>query len=151
MKMMNQHTLWSEKSSVKQVVNTQNTETENLIKQPFRNHVEHTSDTKIPSSPSNMKNNRSKPEHNSEAKKKELEINPIKIEESLKSRNLVIPDNSANDSDAEDEKIERMARILAQKYFWSSIAAASFILGVGCLVLSRGYKYGNRSHRWSKI
>jgi len=37
----------------------------------------------------------------------------------------------------EEERIERMARILEKKYFWASVAVVSGLLGIGCLILAQ--------------
>jgi hypothetical protein len=133
------------------------TTTAPAMNQPLKSNVEHENGTMNPSSSSNiMKNTTSKPENDFKAKKNESKIlkTTSKPDESEKLRSLVIPpEDSINVDDVEEDeeaKIERMARNLAQKYIWSSIAAASFILGVGCLVLSRKFKDGHSSRRWSK-
>jgi inositol hexakisphosphate/diphosphoinositol-pentakisphosphate kinase len=57
--------------------------------------------------------------------------------------------NKREIDDDEDERIERLARILARKYFWRSIAALSFVVGAGCLVLSMNVR-DNTRRRWSR-
>uniref|UniRef100_A0A7S2W8B8 Inositol hexakisphosphate and diphosphoinositol-pentakisphosphate kinase n=1 Tax=Eucampia antarctica TaxID=49252 RepID=A0A7S2W8B8_9STRA len=128
------------------------------IKKHVNNHGKDDGDVKLSSNSIEEKNTsgievtkiETKPVNIAEGKNAKIEAPSVSMVESPKSRHLAIPDDSVDNGDAEDEKIERMARILAQKYFWSSIAAASFFLGVGCLVLSRGFKDGDRSRRWSK-
>jgi hypothetical protein len=57
--------------------------------------------------------------------------------------------NKREIDDDEDERIERLARILARKYFWRSIAAFSFVLGAGCLVLAMNVR-DNTRRRWPR-
>ena len=49
-----------------------------------------------------------------------------------------------------EERFDRMARILARQYMWTSIAVASFVLGIGCLVLSRSVQPINFHRRYSR-
>jgi hypothetical protein len=37
----------------------------------------------------------------------------------------------------EDDKVKEMALVLGRQYFWTSVAVVSFVLGIGCLILSR--------------
>mmetsp|Transcript_4663 Transcript_4663/g.5367 ORF Transcript_4663/g.5367 Transcript_4663/m.5367 type:complete len:277 (+) Transcript_4663:72-902(+) len=48
-------------------------------------------------------------------------------------------------------KIDAMARILSKQFFWTSVAAASFVLGVGFIVLSREVVRNDfKTRRWSR-
>ena len=85
----------------------------------------------------------------------QIETKTVKIAE---ENNTEIGDSSPNQSiyrqidlTEEEKKIKRMSHALAKKYVWSSIAAASFFLGIGCLVLSRGFSGNVQSRRrWTK-
>ena len=49
----------------------------------------------------------------------------------------------------EEEKIERVARRIEKKYFWASVAAVSFVTGVGLLFLSSSVGPGRTQRRWT--
>jgi len=49
-----------------------------------------------------------------------------------------------------EDSFDRMARILAKQYMWTSIAVASFVLGIGCIVLSRNVQSNNFHRRYSR-
>lgn len=58
-------------------------------------------------------------------------------------------DNDHNNHD--DGQVKAMAVILAKQYFWTSVAAFSFFLGIGCLVLSRETIQSDfKTRRWSR-
>lgn len=50
----------------------------------------------------------------------------------------------------EDERVKKMAVVLARQYFWTSVAAVSFVLGIGCLILSKEVKSDIKTRRWSR-
>ena len=85
----------------------------------------------------------------------QIETKTVKI---VEENNTEIEDSSSNhsiyrqiDLTEEEKKIERMSHALAKKYIWTSIAAASFFLGIGCLALSRGFSDNVQSRRrWTK-
>jgi len=62
----------------------------------------------------------------------------------------VSDEDKAKIHETEQERIERMAKILAKQYLWSSAAVLSFFLGIGCLFLSREYQNGFSKRRWSR-
>lgn len=49
-----------------------------------------------------------------------------------------------------EESFDHMARILAKQYMWTTIAVASFVLGVGCIILSRNVQPNNFHRRYSR-
>ncbi len=74
------------------------------------------------------------------------------------TRSLIIDKGDENDSDEvsvdqdedENERIKEMAKVLGRQYFWTSVAAISFVLGIGCLILSREIvKSDTKTRRWS--
>jgi len=52
------------------------------------------------------------------------------------------------DDENVDDKIERMAKVLAKQYIWTTIATVSFIFGIGCLYLSRSVGDNFKPRRW---
>lgn len=62
-------------------------------------------------------------------------------------------EDDANTLETDEERIERMARILAKQYLWTSAAVLSFVLGVACLFLSnpnRDKQNGFNTRRWTR-
>ena len=54
-------------------------------------------------------------------------------------------------SGGDDEKLKKMTVVLARQYFWTSVAAMSFMLGIGCLILSREIVESDfKTRRWTK-
>jgi len=91
------------------------------------------------------------------AEEKNTEIGPEGRDESKHTKQLPSSETGgASDQDkagtleSDQERIERMARVLARQYLWTSAAALSFVLGIGCLFLSREYQNGFSTRRWSR-
>jgi len=62
-------------------------------------------------------------------------------------------EDDANALETDEERIERMARVLAKQYLWTSAAVISFVMGVACLFLSspnRDKQNGFSARRWSR-
>lgn len=78
------------------------------------------------------------------------------IGQSNRTANLPCETGGFSDEDkvkireTEQERIERMAKVLAKQYLWTSAAVLSFFLGIGCLFLSREYQTGFSKRRWSR-
>jgi hypothetical protein len=49
-----------------------------------------------------------------------------------------------------EDRFDRMTRILARQYMWTSVAIASFVLGIGCLIMSRSVQQNNFHRRYSR-
>ena len=92
------------------------------------------------------------------AEDKNLEIGPeLSVVEELENNE----EDEQEDKDKEDDeiveivakksKIDAMARILSKQFFWTSVATASFVIGVGFLVLSREVvQHDFKTRRWSR-
>ncbi len=63
-------------------------------------------------------------------------------------------DDEAEEDDHEIiklRKVDAMARIFSKQFFWTSVAAVSFVFGVGFLVLSREVvQHDFKTRRWSR-
>jgi hypothetical protein len=78
-------------------------------------------------------------------------------------KNLEIEPEITNSTDEADEttendeesvqlnKVDAMARILSKQFVWTSVAAVSFVIGIGFLVLSREVvQHDFKTRRWSR-
>ena len=54
------------------------------------------------------------------------------------------------DYDDDEDRVEKMAKVLARQYFWTSVAAVSFVLGIGCIFLSKSIQEDFKTRRWSR-
>ena len=54
-------------------------------------------------------------------------------------------DEDIEEEEEEEDKMRHLSRVLARQYFWTSVAAVSFVLGMGCLTLALGPWGRNRS------
>lgn len=73
------------------------------------------------------------------------------VEEEIKDATNESKDLEDECNDLEDERVKEMAVILARQYFWTSVAAVSFFLGVGCLILSREIGQSDfKTRRWTR-
>ncbi len=63
-----------------------------------------------------------------------------------------ISDEADIDNDDDDvAKLKEMTVVLARQYFWTSVAAVSFVLGIGCLILSREIVETDfKTRRWTR-
>ena len=59
-------------------------------------------------------------------------------------------DKNEDDEDDIDRRVKEMAVVLARQYFWTSVAAISFVLGIGCMILSREVQSDFKTRRWSR-
>jgi len=82
--------------------------------------------------------------------------NILSLEAKKEETNRIHTSDDINDSDEDDqdenenEKVKEMAIVLGRQYFWTSVAAVSFVLGIGCLILSREIvKSDTKTRRWS--
>lgn len=84
-------------------------------------------------------------EHNASPKKNEED------DDSLIDTSGVTDNDSDEIDQDEDARIKKMTKVLARQYFWTSAAAVSFVLGIGCLILSREIiKSDTKTRRWSR-
>lgn len=66
-----------------------------------------------------------------------------------KSRPLyIVREEDGDGEENEDERVERLARVLARRYFWRAVGVVSFFLGAGCLVFALNVQTQAR-RRWS--
>jgi len=73
-------------------------------------------------------------------------------EDTVDSEELTSNDRSVgieSDDREPDEKSDRVAKIVARKYFWSTVAIGSFVMGVGCLFMALNLSQDSRQRRWS--
>lgn len=60
-------------------------------------------------------------------------------------------DTNEKDSEPTEMEVDRTARILARKYYWRTVSAASVVLGTGLLFLSMNIRESGRyERRWSR-
>ena len=81
----------------------------------------------------------------------EVKVVEPAVKDAVDSEELTSNDRSVgNESDDSDkERSERIAKIVARKYFWSTVAIGSFVLGVGCLFMALNLSRDSRQRRWS--
>mmetsp|Transcript_38277 Transcript_38277/g.114608 ORF Transcript_38277/g.114608 Transcript_38277/m.114608 type:complete len:502 (-) Transcript_38277:199-1704(-) len=55
------------------------------------------------------------------------------------------------DMSSDDKKLRKLEQVLARRYFWTSVAAVSFTVGMGCLAVAFGSRQRNGpSRRWTQ-
>jgi hypothetical protein len=90
-----------------------------------------------------------------QAEKAESTLHEV-VEQKEKATDNVVDqttEKAADDSPAaekSEDSFDRMARILAKQYMWTTIAVASFVFGIGCIVLSRNVQQNNFHRRYSR-
>lgn len=90
-------------------------------------------------------------EKGDEDKDKDNEDNKIEDKDDGKSEDEDNGKDEEDTTEADDEKLKKMTVVLARQYFWTSIAAMSFMLGIGCLILSREIVESDfKTRRWTK-
>ena len=58
---------------------------------------------------------------------------------------------SGSATETEEEDVDPTGRILARQYYWRGIAAASILLGMGCIILSMNLRDQSRyQRRWTR-
>ena len=101
-------------------------------------------------------------EENDDASK--AEISPKQTSnESLKEEDTPVIEDKFDDDYVDDdhvddkivldeaEQMKEMAKVLGRQYFWTSVAAVSFVLGIGCLILSREIVQRDfKTRRWTR-
>jgi len=86
------------------------------------------------------------PDDNNEGKTDNDKDHNITIE--VEASSATIPEDIDED---EIDKVQEMAKVLARQYFWTSVAAFSFVLGIGCIILSREIVTSDfKTRRWTR-
>ena len=59
-------------------------------------------------------------------------------------------DEPKNEID-ESKRIDKMTKVLARQFFWTGVAVATAMLGIGCLIMSKNVSQDfNTRRRWSR-
>lgn len=55
--------------------------------------------------------------------------------------------DSDDDDSTEKQRVERLAKVLAKRYVWRTVAGVSLVMGIGCLIMANRLRTDFKVHR----